>query len=82
MNTDGTPRATGAAPDGEEYFVMALYFAAHRWGKGQGIYNYQAEADKDSARNETPSSTHCDGAVPHTSWRPTLCSAGPSLAQS
>ena len=46
MNTDGTPRATGAAPDGEEYFVMALYFAAHRWGNGQGIYNYQAEADK------------------------------------
>ena len=46
MNTDGTPRAAGAAPDGEEYFVMALYFAAHRWGNGQGIYNYQAEADK------------------------------------
>ena len=45
MNTDGSPRATGAAPDGEEYFVMALYFAAHRWG-GKGIYDYQAEADK------------------------------------
>ena len=28
MNTDGTPRSTGAAPDGEEYFVMSLYFAA------------------------------------------------------
>ena len=46
MNTDGTPRSAGAAPDGEEYFVMALYFAAHRWGNGEGIYNYQAEADK------------------------------------
>ena len=46
MNTDGAPRSTGAAPDGEEYFVMALYFAAHRWGNAQGIYNYQAEADK------------------------------------
>jgi oligosaccharide reducing-end xylanase len=45
MNTDGTPRSTGAAPDGEEYFTMALYFAAHRWGNGKGIYNYQAEAD-------------------------------------
>ena len=32
MNTDGTPRSTGAAPDGEEYFTMALYFAARRWG--------------------------------------------------
>ncbi len=46
MSTDGTPRSTGAAPDGEEYFVMSLYFAAHRWGNGKGIYNYQAEADK------------------------------------
>lgn len=46
MNTDGTPRSTGPAPDGEEYFVMSLYFAAHRWGNGKGIYNYQAEADK------------------------------------
>ncbi|MGA3049517.1 MAG: glycosyl hydrolase family 8 [Terracidiphilus sp.] len=46
MSTDGTPRSTGAAPDGEEYYVMALYFAAHRWGNGTGIYNYQAEADK------------------------------------
>jgi oligosaccharide reducing-end xylanase len=46
MNRDGTPRSTGAAPDGEEYFVMSLYFAAHRWGNGTGIYDYQAEADK------------------------------------
>ena len=46
MSTDGSPRSTGAAPDGEEYYVMALYFAAHRWGNGQGIYNYQAEADR------------------------------------
>ncbi len=46
MNTDGTPRSTGAAPDGEEYYVMALYFAAHRWGNGKGIYNYKEEADK------------------------------------
>ncbi len=40
------PRSTGAAPDGEEYYVMALYFAAHRWGNGQGIYNYQEQADR------------------------------------
>src|SRR5579863_2505294 len=46
MNTDGTPRSTGAAPDGEEYYVMALYFAAHRWGSGHGIYNYQHEAER------------------------------------
>ncbi len=46
MNTDGTPRSTSAAPDGEEYYAMALYFAARRWGNGKGIYNYQSEADK------------------------------------
>jgi oligosaccharide reducing-end xylanase len=46
MATDGTPRSTGPAPDGEEYYTMALYFASHRWGNGTGIYNYQAEADK------------------------------------
>ena len=46
MATDGSPRSTGAAPDGEEYFTMALYFAAHRWGSGKGIYDYQAQADK------------------------------------
>jgi oligosaccharide reducing-end xylanase len=46
MNTDGSPRSDGAAPDGEEYFVTALYFAAHRWGNGKGIYNYRAAADR------------------------------------
>ena len=46
ISTDGTPRSTGAAPDGEEYYAMALLFAAHRWGNGGGIYNYQAEAEK------------------------------------
>ena len=25
---------------------MALLFAANRWGNGEGIYNYQAEAQK------------------------------------
>lgn len=43
--TDGTPNSETPAPDGEEYFTMALYFASARWGDGQGIYNYHAEAD-------------------------------------
>jgi oligosaccharide reducing-end xylanase len=46
MNTDGTPRSTGPAPDGEEYYAMALLFAANRWGNGQGIYNYQEQANR------------------------------------
>lgn len=34
------------APDGEEYFAMALYFAHQRWGSGQDVLNYKAQADK------------------------------------
>jgi oligosaccharide reducing-end xylanase len=45
MGTDGSARAVGAAPDGEEYYAMALYFAARRWGNGKGIYDYQREGD-------------------------------------
>ncbi len=37
---DGTKNADGPAPDGEEYFAMALFFASHRWGDREGIYNY------------------------------------------
>jgi oligosaccharide reducing-end xylanase len=43
--TDGTPNEETPAPDGEEYFAMALYFASARWGDGQGIYDYHAQAD-------------------------------------
>ncbi|MCD8397749.1 MAG: glycosyl hydrolase family 8 [Lachnospiraceae bacterium] len=42
--TDGTKNAYGPAPDGEEFFAMALFFAAHRWGDGEGIYAYSKEA--------------------------------------
>lgn len=35
-----------SASDGEEYFATALFFAAHRWGNGEGIYNYEAEANQ------------------------------------
>ena len=41
---DGRRLSAGPAPDGEEWFVMALFFAAHRWGDGEGIFNYSAEA--------------------------------------
>lgn len=44
--TDGTKNAYGPAPDGEEYFAMALFFAANRWGNGEGIFDYEAEAKK------------------------------------
>ena len=32
------------APDGETYFATALLFAAHRWGTGGGIFDYEMEA--------------------------------------
>lgn len=43
---DGTPNDEMPAPDGEEYFATALYFAAHRWGNRDRLYNYRAEADQ------------------------------------
>jgi oligosaccharide reducing-end xylanase len=46
MNTDGTRRSQTPAPDGEEYFVMSLYFAANRWGSSEGLYDYEAQADR------------------------------------
>ena len=42
--TDGTKNAESPAPDGEEFFAMALFFASHRWGDGEGIFNYSHEA--------------------------------------
>ena len=44
VSTDGIKNAYGAAPDGEEFFAMALFFASHRWGDGEGIFNYSKEA--------------------------------------
>ena len=41
---DGTQLAANPASDGEEWFIMALLFADGRWGSGEGIYNYRAEA--------------------------------------
>lgn len=41
---DGRKNSEGPAPDGEEFFAMALFFASHRWGDGEGIFNYSKEA--------------------------------------
>ena len=41
---DGTKNAQGPAPDGEEYYALALFFASHRWGDGEGIFCYSKEA--------------------------------------
>ena len=41
---DGRPLDPGPAPDGEEWFATALFFASHLWGDGAGILNYGSEA--------------------------------------
>jgi oligosaccharide reducing-end xylanase len=56
--TTGEILDSNSASDGEEWFVMALLFASERWGNGEGIYNYKAEAQKilDAMLSKTESS--------------------------
>ena len=44
VQLDGKHNAEGPAPDGEEYFAMALFMASARWGDGEGIFNYSEQA--------------------------------------
>ncbi len=41
---DGEQLDANPASDGEEWFATALFFASARWGDGEGIYNYRAQA--------------------------------------
>ncbi|MBP8976366.1 MAG: glycoside hydrolase [Bacteroidetes bacterium] len=41
---DGSVIDSNSASDGEEWIVMSLFFASNRWGNGEGIFNYKAEA--------------------------------------
>ena len=41
---DGKKNAEGPAPDGEEYFAMALFFASSRWGDGAEPFDYSNQA--------------------------------------
>ncbi|HLV10413.1 MAG TPA: glycosyl hydrolase family 8, partial [Halanaerobiales bacterium] len=43
-NPDGSRRFQGPAPDGEEYFALALLFASTRWGDGEMPFNYSEQA--------------------------------------
>lgn len=40
----GERNSNGPAPDGEEYFALALLFASHRWGDGEAPLNYGEQA--------------------------------------
>ena len=43
VKLSGAHNAEGPAPDGEEYFAMALFLADARWGSG-GKFDYRADA--------------------------------------
>lgn len=49
-STDGTHNAEGPAPDGEEYFAMALFFASARWGM-EKVFLLTAKRQKQSCGN-------------------------------
>ena len=44
VSPEGKHNAEGPAPDGEEYFAMALFMASARWGDGEGIFCYSGQA--------------------------------------
>lgn len=44
VRLNGEHNAEGPAPDGEEYFAMALMMASGRWGDGEGLLNYGEQA--------------------------------------
>ncbi|OOM78779.1 reducing end xylose-releasing exo-oligoxylanase [Clostridium puniceum] len=46
VKPNGEKNSNGPASDGEEYFALALFFAANRWRNGEGIFNYSKEARK------------------------------------
>lgn len=84
LRPDGTIMDQTSAPDGEEWFVTALFFASRRWGDGQGIYDYRAEAQKildtmlhkevngqpvDSTTNMFDAATHLVNFVPNLESR-------------
>lgn len=61
---DGRKLDENAASDGEEWFVMALFFASARWGNGEGIFNYQREAQTIlDAMFSKADSSNCDNVV-------------------
>ncbi len=44
VSPEGVKNAEGPAPDGEEYYAMALFFAGKRWGDGAEPFNYSVQA--------------------------------------
>ena len=47
----GAKLSKSPAADGEEYFVTALFFVAHHWRNGSGIYNHDSEVKVNGVTN-------------------------------
>jgi len=43
---EGEQLDANPASDGEEWFAMGLFFASARWGDGEGIFDYRAQAQE------------------------------------
>ena len=67
VRPDGFRNSSGPAPDGEEYYAMALFFASARWGEGAPPLNYAWQA-RDILRH----AVHQHELVPggHSMWDP------------
>jgi len=44
VSVEGVKNSDGPAPDGEEYYAMALFFASERWGDGEAPFDYSNQA--------------------------------------
>lgn len=44
VSPEGKKNFEGPAPDGEEYYAMALFFASARWGDGPEPFDYSVQA--------------------------------------
>jgi oligosaccharide reducing-end xylanase len=44
VSREGKKNAEGPAPDGEEYYALALFFASKRWGDGVEPFDYSRQA--------------------------------------
>lgn len=63
VSPEGVKNSEGPAPDGEEYFALALFFASKRWGDGQSPFDYSVQA-RDILRHCIHQSELVDGGEP------------------
>ncbi len=63
VSPEGIKNAEGPAPDGEEYFAMALFFASKRWGDGKPPFDYSVQA-RDILKHCIHQTEMVDGGMP------------------